>query len=117
MKGKRRIRGPSVIKHWTEKLDFSFEKINSCVKLRHPILSLFIWYSWIGETVFGTPGKYVEPQGSRIFEGMSKVEQFQKNGTGQKLIFLAKFTLGQFYVAKTRSNGRIFSGQILGKYN
>ena len=33
------------------------------------------------------------------------------------MIFCAKFSLGQFYVAKTRSNGKIVSGQILGKYN
>ena len=35
----------------------------------------------------------------------------------QKLISRAKFSLGQFYVAKTRSYGRIVSGKILGNYN
>ena len=35
----------------------------------------------------------------------------------QKLISRAKFSLGQFYVAKTRSNGKIVTGQILGKRN
>ena len=48
---------------------------------------------------------------------MSRVEQFQKVGSGQKLIFRAKFSLGQFYVAKIRSKGRIVSGQILENYN
>ena len=71
----------------------------------------------IWENCLWDAGKYVEPQGSRIFEGMGRVEQFQIVGSRQKLIFPAKFSLGQFYVAKTRSKGRIVSGQILGKYN
>ena len=71
----------------------------------------------IRENCLGTPGKYVEPQGSRIFEGMGRVEQFQMFGSGQKLIFPAELSLEQFYVAKTRSRGRIVSGRILGKYN
>ena len=63
------------------------------------------------------PGKYVEPQSARIFEGMSRVEQFQEVGSRHELIFLVQFSLGQFYVAKTRSKGRIVSGQTVGKFN
>ena len=48
---------------------------------------------------------------------MGRVERFQKFGSGLGLIFRAKFSLGQFYVAKTRSKGRVVSGQILGKHN
>ena len=33
------------------------------------------------------------------------------------MTYCAKFSLGQFYVAKTRSYGRIVSGKILGNYN
>ena len=44
----------------------------------------------IRENCLGTPGKYVEPQGSQIFEGMGTVEQFQMFGSGQKLIFPAE---------------------------
>ena len=48
---------------------------------------------------------------------MSRVEQFQEVGLGHELIFLVQFSLGQFYVAKTRSKGRIVSGQTVGKFN
>ena len=44
---------------------------------------------------------------------MSRVEQFQEVGSGHELIFLVQFSLGQFYVAKTRSKGRIVSGQTV----
>ena len=33
------------------------------------------------------------------FEGMGRVERFYKVGSAQKLIYCAKFSLGQFYVA------------------
>ena len=45
------------------------------------------------------------------------MEQFQEVGSGHELIFLVQFSLGQFYVAKTRSKGRIVSGQTVGKFN
>ena len=49
--------------------------------------------------------------------GIDRVERFQNVGSARKLICCAKFPLGQFYVAKTRSNGGIVSGQILGNHN
>ena len=45
------------------------------------------------------------------------MEQFQEVGSVHELIFLVQFSLGQFYVAKTRSKGRILSGQSVGKFN
>ena len=48
---------------------------------------------------------------------MSRVEQFQEVGSGHELIFLVQFSLGQFYVAKTRSKGRIVSGQTVERFN
>ena len=46
-----------------------------------------------------------------------RVEQFQKVGSVYKLILPVHFSLGQFYVAKLRSYGKIVSGANCGKNN
>ena len=52
------------------------------------------------------------------FEGMSdRVEQISKSWFAYKLILPVQFSLGQFYVAKTRSYGRIVPGVNCGKNN
>ena len=46
-----------------------------------------------------------------------RVELFQKVGSTYKLILPVQFSLEQFYVAKSRSYGKIVSGANCGKIN
>ena len=112
MKGKSRIRGPSVIKHWTKKLDFSFERsifVWNCATL---FLFLFILYSQAGETNFGTPGKYVEPKGLWILRGWVGWSNSKNLIQGRNWSFVQNFLWGNFMWQKQDQMVELFSGKF-----
>ena len=94
---------------------FQFQRVNFSGESNHPIC-YHLNFLTQGKQTLGRQ-RYMFNQDVCKQQGDGQGGAILNVGSALKLTYCAKFSLGQFYVAKTRSYGRVVSGKILGNYN